>query len=493
MKVLPSDGCQMLITGIARVLQFAMLLITLRVATTLLPPAEMGKVALVTATVAFFSLLLMNPVGMFINRRMHAWDDKGQARDYLGFFWLYLIAVAIFAILVLLLLTGMGWWHPKIAAVDLMMLVAASIVFGTLNQTTIPSLNLIGERGWFALLTVASSVFSLVFGFTLVKFVESTAEVWIFGLMLGQFAVGLLGLHLFYRRLKVVDNKGKSKLRLNKQKIAGFLAFAWPVALAVSLGWIQSQSYRFIAEHQMGLANLGLFVTGFGIAAGVSAGFESVISTYFQPIFYRKVNSNDGAERDAAWPQYAASVLPSMALTAALIVALAPELTQLLLGPAYRDTYQYVRWGAFAELARMSTGVFALFAHAKMMTRILIYPNLLGAILSLILVWTFIDIFAVDGIGMALALSSLASLVSTVVITSRLVPIALAPKSILLLLAMAVALGAIPKLMHLTMGEGAGLVAAIAVAAVTGMVFMLFQFCLLRNSFSSRRNVLTVD
>jgi O-antigen/teichoic acid export membrane protein len=128
----------MLITGIARALQFAMLLITLRVATTLLPPSEMGVVALVTATAAFFSLLLINPVGMFINRRMHTWDDKGQVRAYLGYFWLYLIAVAVLAIFVLALLVGTGWWRPKIASLDLVMLAAASIVFGTLNQTTIP-------------------------------------------------------------------------------------------------------------------------------------------------------------------------------------------------------------------------------------------------------------------------------------------------------------------------------------------------------------------
>jgi O-antigen/teichoic acid export membrane protein len=243
----------------------------------------------------------------------------------------------------------------------------------------------------------------------------------------------------------------------------------------------------------MGLANLGLFVTGFGIAAGISAGFESIISTYFQPLFYRKVNSNIKEERDGAWREYAASVLPSMALTAVLIVALAPELTQLLLGPAYRDTYQYVRWGAFAELARMSTGVFALFAHAKMMTRILIYPNLLGAILSVILVWIFIDLFAADGIGMALALSSLATLVSTIFITSRLVSIAVAPKSILMLLAMGIVLGSIPKLMHMMIEDSTNLMVAVAIAIVTGTVFMLFQFSLLKSSFNSRSNLLSVD
>jgi O-antigen/teichoic acid export membrane protein len=327
----------------------------------------------------------------------------------------------------------------------------------------------------------------------MMKIMKSTAEVWILGLMLGQLAVGLVGLHLFYQRLLPNSHKSKRKQILDKRKISGLLAFAWPLALAVSLGWIQSQSYRFIAEQKMGLANLGLFVTGFGIAAGISAGFESVISTYFQPIFYKKVNSSSKQESEGAWTEYAASVLPSMALTAVLIVALAPELTQILLGPAYRDTYQYVRWGAFAELARMSTGVFALVAHAKMMTRILIYPNLLGSVLSVILVWTFIDLSGADGIGLALALSSLAMLIFTVLITRRLVSLAVAPRSVFILLAMGVALIGIPKLMYVMIGEVSGLAATLAIVGVTGMAFLMFQLRLLKGVLTSKNKQQLAD
>jgi O-antigen/teichoic acid export membrane protein len=483
----------MLITGIARALQFAMLLLTLRVATTLLPPAEMGKVAVVTATVAFFTLLLLNPVGMFINRRMHAWDARGMVRRYLGYFWLYLVFVAGFSILLLLVLNSMGWWHPAIAIVNLIVLVAASIACGTLNQATIPWLNLIGGRGWFAILTVATTIIGLLLATVMVESLDPTAEYWITGLMLGQFAVGMAGIYIFYGRLRPGNTLETGTSTVDRQKIKGLVAFAWPLALAVSLGWIQSQSYRFIAEQKMGLIQLGLFVTGFGIAAGISAGFESVISTYFQPIFYKKVNSTDREVSDGAWTEYAASVLPSMALTAFLIVALASELTQLLLGPAYQDSYQYVRWGALAELARMSTGVFALFAHAKMMTKILIYPNLLGAILSVVLVWVFIDLFATDGIGFALALSSLATFVLTFFITIRFVSIAVVPKSIMVLLAMGAALWFIPKLMHVVLGEATGLLSAGVVAFATGITFLAFQFSLLKSVFKTRSHLLSTE
>ena len=53
---------------------------------------------------------------------------------------------------------------------------------------------------------------------------------------------------------------------------------------------MQGQGYRYLLEGQLGLAQLGLFVAGYGISAGMIAGFESVLTTYFQPRLYRDVS-----------------------------------------------------------------------------------------------------------------------------------------------------------------------------------------------------------
>src|SRR5580698_3094950 len=58
---------------VGRGAQFLLALATVRVGTTLLSPAEMGRVSLVVTTTGFFIFLLVNPVGMFINRRLHSW------------------------------------------------------------------------------------------------------------------------------------------------------------------------------------------------------------------------------------------------------------------------------------------------------------------------------------------------------------------------------------------------------------------------------------
>ena len=76
----------------------------MRVATMLLSPEEMGKISLVLTTTAFFALFLVNPVGMFINRRIHAWKANGAARYYLTRYASYLLLVAFIASIVLTVL-----------------------------------------------------------------------------------------------------------------------------------------------------------------------------------------------------------------------------------------------------------------------------------------------------------------------------------------------------------------------------------------------------
>ena len=130
---------------VGRAAQFLIALITLRVATTLLSPEEMGKVALVVTTTAFFALLLINPVGMFINRRIHAWQASGRGIGYLVRFAGYIALVATIAAISLPLFVMTGLVNFGIPTVWLIALVCGSVIFNTVNQTAIPCLNLLGD------------------------------------------------------------------------------------------------------------------------------------------------------------------------------------------------------------------------------------------------------------------------------------------------------------------------------------------------------------
>ena len=104
----------------------------------------MGNVSLIMTTIVFFAMLLVNPVGMFIYRLLHAWHQNGLALSYfvLGIYYLSIVA-SLAAISIPYLITiqlinfdiSVGW---------MISLVVGYLFVNTINQTAIPSLNMLG-------------------------------------------------------------------------------------------------------------------------------------------------------------------------------------------------------------------------------------------------------------------------------------------------------------------------------------------------------------
>jgi len=380
----------------------------MRIATTYLPPAEMGRLSLITAATAFFALFLVNPVGMFINRRFHAWDALGRAKHYLKLHWIYLLMVSVVAATSLAVLNKIHAFGFQFNTAWLLTLVCGSLLFNTVNQTAIPSLNLLEFRGRFVVLTLATIATGLVSSFLLVRAFESTAEYWLLGLLIGQAVFAVIGVKLFFDKLQ----PDTPAVKVSRQHLRLLFDFAWPVAISVGFNWLQTQGYRFFVADSLGLVALGLFVAGYGISAGLMAAFESVLTTYFQPKFYKRVSNNNMAEQSLAWNKYAGAILPSLMLVTFLLVGLAPELTRFLVGPAYQSASQFVVWGVLAEGARVVAGVYSMSAHAKMKTRLLLLPNLLGAVICIALIWVFAPAFGAHGVGLARALAGIGMVVA---------------------------------------------------------------------------------
>lgn len=398
----------MLLIIFGRVVQFILLLLAIRVATTYLLPAEMGRLSLITAATAFFALFLVNPVGMFINRRFHAWDALGHAKYYLKLHWLYLLGVSLVAAASLAALNRIHAFGFQFNTAWLLVLVCGSLLFNTINQTAIPSLNLLEFRGRFITLTLATIGASLLSSFLLVSVFKPTAEYWLLGLLIGQAVFAVIGVKLFFDKLQPeipVQAPSGAHLKL-------LFHFAWPVAISVGFNWVQTQGYRFLVADSLGLVALGLFVAGYGISAGLTAAFEAVLTTYFQPKFYKRVSNNDRAEQSLAWNKYAGAILPSLMLVTFLLAGLAPELTRFMVGPAYQSASQYVVWGVLAEGARVLAGVYSMSAHAKMKTRLLLLPNLLGAVTCIALIWVFAPAMGAHGVGLARSLAGIGMVVA---------------------------------------------------------------------------------
>jgi O-antigen/teichoic acid export membrane protein len=377
----------MLITLIGRLIQFVLMFASVKIMTHLLTPVEMGKVTLIMTTTSLFALFFVNPVGMFINRRMHTWVDTHRFRLYFWIFVLYLLGIAAIAAASLLAVERFGLDLGGAHMPWVIALVCGSLVFNTISTTLVPALNMLQRTIVFTMLTLGTLLASLSFSIWLNYVGTPSAERWLAGTLLGQALFGIIAYFVLFRG--DASPRGEP-LRINRQQWVAVASFCWPIGLAVLMQWTHMQGYRFLLADRFGLAQLGLYAAGYGLAASLISAFDSLLTTWYQPIFYRMVNSRNASERDQAWTTYAAIMVPASVLGITALVAASPSLPKVLLGGAFHDVGIYVLFGGLAEWGRMMVGLFGLNAHRHMSTQRLIAPNLIGAIATYLILLAFI-------------------------------------------------------------------------------------------------------
>jgi O-antigen/teichoic acid export membrane protein len=394
-------------------------LATVRTATTLLPPTEMGRVSLIVATTGLFVFLFINPVGLFINRQLHGWNARDVARQYLTAFGGYLLAAALVAVICLPIIDVTGMVNFGLSVRWQIVLVCGSLIIYNINNTSIPLLNLLGYGTAFIVLSAGTVAASLAFATLLAWRVSPTAQYWLLGIMAGQACVGLFGAWMLFLRLRRPSQAAPKPPSIGRVHMASLFRFAWPVSVAAVLGWVQGQGYRYLLGGELGLQALGLFVVGYGVSMGIIAAFESVLTAYFAPRLYKAASSSDRKVREAAWGAYGKALIPAFLLTAGLIVAVAPELARLLLGRQFQSAAVYVKWGALAEVTRAIVAVYSLVAHMERQTKWLLVPNVIGALVSVGLCLVFIPYVGAAGVGIALSVAGAAVMATMHLMYSR--------------------------------------------------------------------------
>ena len=475
----------MLNIAIGRIAQFALLLLTLRAATEFLLPIEIGKVSIVVSTVAFFALLLINPVGMFINRRMNTWKQKGLLVEYYGLFWRYILIVNLCAAMVLVTLHWFDIWKSSFEMLWFLLLICGNLIFATINQTVIPALNMFGYKGWFALLTVATVAVSLISAIIFVHTLLPSAEYWLCGLLFGQIAIGMLGKKILYKKLHHLKGSRGKTVIVNQHNIYALLNYAWPVSLAVGFGWIHSQGYRYLMENQLGLAELGLYVAGFGISAGLMMGVESILSTFLQPKFYKSLEDCKVDSIPRAWIEYAQIIIPSLLLFTIFLTLTASELTRIFLGVGFKQSSQFIVFGAAAEMGRHVTAIYSLAAHAHMKTKVLILPNFVGAVATIALLLLLVPHFGSLGVGFSMILASIAAMTVSAILTNQYFKIILPLKFIVKSAVMGLGLSVLYSVIKLIFNNEQSIIEALIVLGLIGLCYTVFQYFLLRPSFKN--------
>lgn len=368
---------ELAILVIGRSIQILIMLVSIKLSTSLLNPAEMGNLYLIVSICSFFGFFFMNPIGQYVNRKTHEWHNNGQLFNKLFNYNYYILGASILSIFIVMGLYSIGIANSMNFTL-LVLLIPLYVFLNTWNQTIIPMINMLEYSGAFTTLTIFTLLSSLSFSYFIVTEIDKNGLFWFFGQAIGQGVMAFLALIYF---VKKVENKFSTTVAHSDISITNLkhiLIFALPLSIGVLFLWMQNQSYRLIIEKYIGAEFLGHFGVGLAIAMAISTSFETIVMQFLYPKLYKHMN--DKSQFKVIFSNIINLVIPIYLLLAIFVSFMAIYLTTILVDAKYASSFIFLIFGIWIEFFRMSASLISTIAHAQMQTKTLIIPYAVGGI-----------------------------------------------------------------------------------------------------------------
>lgn len=370
------------ILSTGRIIQSAIGIVSIRLLTSLLSPAEVGNYYLIFAVIGFCTLTFISPVGFYINRKLHGWAEHRVAVSRYKSSHYYLLLVSIVSIVAVYFINKVFGIGSSIGTLQFSLIIGFFLYLSTCNQAIVPAFNMLGRRLHFVVFMALTLCLGLVFSILLVEHVSRTAFCWVLGQVIALGAIALIAWRYFKKILNENSLSSESVTGQGTESLRHIFAFTWPLSLTFFFMWGQNLSYRIIVEKTAGLEFLGMLGVGFGIAAGMAAALESVVQQLYFPLFYGGINTSDPDRRAKAWNSMAKATVPLYTAFAVMVSCLSPFLMKLLAGERFHSSFIFLLCGAWVEFFRMTNNILSGVAHSEMQTRHLVKAYLAGAVIA---------------------------------------------------------------------------------------------------------------
>ncbi len=360
-----------------RLVQTLLAVVTLRLMTSLLSQQEVGNQYLIYSILLWFSLVLINPVGMFVNRHLHEWKQNQQLYFFIKQLNTYFAIIAVLSLPVVFVIRNyfqVGLFLPNL---EILGFIVCYIYFSTWFQTLVSVFNLFDHQKTFVVLNAISVGSGLVFAALGTVLFEPSAIVWMAGLLLGQLGALLLALYIFQLKFpRKAYNLIPEKSDLFSKAT---LKFCYPIAITTLFMWFMNQGYRLIIEKNLGTEVLASIGVGLGVAASLAAVVESVSTQYFYPQYYAALPGSSLAQRSEAWELLWKKTFAVFVPCSFLMVSVSYLVIRVLTAAKFHDVAVLVWYGAFIELFRQLSNIAYLVSHAEKKTHHTIIPYMIGA------------------------------------------------------------------------------------------------------------------
>ena len=478
----------LLMLGFGRGLQVLAGLVTIKIATTLLSPGEVGSMNQLMSLAVLGTSALLMPMTAYIGRGCLEWMDAGILSRRLGSYLLIILAVA--------LLYGSAVWVIQIqltvvsgmTSVWVAGLVVLYTVGFALHTMGASGLNLIGHRFLYILFVNLAAWGGLLLAIWWSK-QEASPEMWLLGIFCGF----LLSSFSYV----ILDRYARESVHAGPAHPPGILPFDWwtllmfvgPQAIAFLFFWIQTQSYRFVLSWVADITTVGLFAAGYMICSVPMQTFENLFNEFYSPMLFRALKGQDREGIARAWNDYAAAYIPAVILFGAFLIGNAAFMVKLLLGEQFQAIASILIWPALTETFRAVSSTLHHLGLAKVDMTVNVLPVLLGALVAPSLVYLLASHEPLLGTALALLAAAVVAFAAVVPISCRALPVVWPVRRIMY----AAALGVPLCLLGRAMGVGFGELSeskAMGALVISGLAMVFLQYVMAKEWIRQIRPVI---
>lgn len=362
---------------VGRLVQIVLAVSAIRLMTELLHQSEVGKQYLINSMILWFSMVLINPVGMYVNRHVHEWVQKKEIYRFIYQLNLYFVGIAILSIPLLFLAQAVLNVGGDLSILWLVVYVTLYIFLSTWFQTLVSFFNLFEMQKHFVALNIFSQVVGLTCAVLLVRFQTATAFAWLFGLLIGQTLTLLVAGFYFKKHFKadVATSEGSKWEFFSIQTVK----FCYPIAIATIFMWFMNQGYRIYVQKILGTDVLASIGVGLGLATSLAGVVESLATQFFYPKYYGSLADTKIEQRKEAWLELWKNTSFVYIPFCFLTIAVAPLVVRVLTAAQFHNVVKFVCLGAFIELFRQLSNIAYIASHAEKKTTNIIAPYAFGA------------------------------------------------------------------------------------------------------------------
>ncbi|WP_027849706.1 hypothetical protein [Marinospirillum minutulum] len=353
------------ILAFGKLIHLVFMFSAIKVYTTLLPDSEVGNLILILSVTMFFSLVFINPVGVFINRKLNKWVAEDTVWVALFAFNFYVLLISIFSLFVP---AALNYFKigSNINSLYFSFILFFFIIFNTWNQTIIPALNLLFYRKEFVFFTLFSVFMYVSLAAIFVYFIEAKAHFWLLGQIIGLGLGAIISTVYLYRK---IPNTSVQLFRISTEGISGVFRFSSFIAISTVLLWFSGNAYKFVIEYNYGpeaLAYIGLALT---LAFSLVGAIETVVLQVYHAPYYSKISSTSSyLERSAAFQELINNTIPVVFGSILALIAALPYLLVFLTDPRFYSILIYVIPATIFEFFRVMTNILGHAAQSEYKT-----------------------------------------------------------------------------------------------------------------------------